>query len=215
MTVWLRRFFTILVPLALAAVLTYHPVGGPDVFQDVRHDVAPWLVVHTTLLFGFPLLVFSTMFLLSGIDSRAATVSRVALVPFVAFYTAWEATIGIGNGFLVDYANGLPPADQAVVSGAIQDYSTNPILGAESVATVLGGLGWVVAMFAAAIALKQAGAGWPAFVLVWLAALFVLHPPPIGPLALVAFACGAVLVERWRTPQRKAVGRPQLTHNHS
>ena len=122
-TTALRRFFVVVVPLALAVLLWYHPDGGPDIFADIHNDVAPWMVVHTAMLFGFPLLVFSTLLLLTGIQSRAATVSRVALVPFLAFYTAWETTIGIGNGVLVDYANDLPPDEQAVVSDAIQHYS--------------------------------------------------------------------------------------------
>ena len=209
MTTALRRFFVVVVPLALAAVLWYHPDGGPDIFEDIHNDVAPWIVVHTAMLFGFPLLVFSTLFLLTGIQSRAATVSRVALVPFLAFYTAWETTIGIGNGVLVDYANDLPPDEQAVVSDAIQHYSYNSIVGAESVAIVIGALGWVVAMVAASIALKRAGAGWTAFILIWLSSVFVLHPPPIGPAALVCFAAGAVLVERWRKRTLDAAPAPE------
>jgi hypothetical protein len=31
-----------------------------------------------------------------------------------------------------------------------------------------------------------------------MAALFAIHPPPVGPIGLVCFAAGAVLVERWR-----------------
>ena len=209
MTTALRRFFVVVVPLALAVLLWYHPDGGPDIFADVHDDVAPWMVVHTAMLFGFPLLVFSTLLLLTGIQSRAATVSRVALVPFLAFYTAWETTIGIGNGVLVDYANDLPPDEQAVVSDAIQHYAYNSITGAESVATFVGGLGWVVAMVAASIALKRAGAGWMAFILIWLSSVFVLHPPPIGPAALVCFAAGAVLAERWRKRTQDAAPVPE------
>ena len=208
MTTALRRFFVVVVPLALAAVLWYHPDGGPDIFADTHNDVETWMVVHTAMLFGFPLLVFSTLLLLSGIQSHAATVSRVALVPFVAFYTAWETTIGIGNGVLVDYANDLPPDEQAVVSDAIQHYSYNSITGAESIALVIGALGWVVSMVAASIALKRAGAGWTVFILTWLSAVFVVHPPPIGPAALVCFAAGAVLAERWR--KRNADAAPAM-----
>ena len=193
-----RKLYLTLVPLGLAAVLWFHPDGGPDVFNDVRPDVTTWIAVHTVLLFGFPLMALAAYLLLTGLGSRAATISRVALLPFVAFYTAWETTIGIGNGVLVNYANGLPEGEQAVMSDAIRHYSSNHIVGEESIAVLLGALGWVVSMTAGAVALNQAGAGWPATLLIASSAIFVLHPPPIGPVCLVAFAAGALLVERWR-----------------
>ena len=199
MTALLRRLFVIGTPLVIAAVVWFHPDGGPHVFEDVHHDVEPWIAVHTVLLFGFPLLAMATILLLTGVQSRAATVSRVALLPFLAFYTAWETTIGLGNGVLVDYANGLPADEQAVVSDAIQHYSANHIVGEESIAVVIGSLGWMVATVAAAVAVRRVGAGWPATVLIGLSAIFVLHPPPIGPVALLSFAAGAALVERWRS----------------
>jgi hypothetical protein len=62
----------------------------------------------------------------------------------------------------------------------------------------LGFFGWVVAMVAAAVAFRHAGAGWPVTLLVGFAALFALHPPPIGPLGLACFACAGVLIERAR-----------------
>jgi hypothetical protein len=67
-----------------------------------------------------------------------------------------------------------------------------------SVSLVLGLLGWVVAMIAAAVALRRAGAGWPVTLLVGFAALFAIHPPPVGPVALLSFAVAAVLIERAR-----------------
>ena len=85
--------------------------------------------------------------------------SRVALVFFLAFYTAYEVTVGLGHGILVDYANGLPAAEQAAVAG--RDPGLQPraaILGdPASIALVLGSLGWVVAMVAAAVAFRRAG----------------------------------------------------------
>ena len=58
----------------------------------------------------------------------------------------------------MDYANGLPAAEQAVVAGAIQDYNENPILTDPSLSLLAGGLGWIVAMIAAAVAFRQVGA---------------------------------------------------------
>ena len=215
MTVLLRRVFLVATPLTLAVVLWYHPPGGEAdaVYEGVRHDVGAWLFVHTAFLFFIPLMAFAAWLLLSGLHGRAATVSRVALVVFLVFYTAYEVTIGLGTGILIDYANSLPAAEQAAVADAIQHLNGDAVLGDPiSVSLVAGVLGWAVAMVAAAVAIRRDGAGWPATVLLGLAALFAIHPPPIGPAALVCFAAAAVLIERRRALQARpetGVGAPE------
>jgi hypothetical protein len=199
MAVLLRRAFLVATPLALAAVLWFHPPGGEvdAVYEGVRHDVGAWLFVHTVFLLFIPLMAFALLLLLRGLQSRAATVSRVSLVFFLVFYTAYEVTVGLGTGILTDYANGLPPAEQAAVADAIQRLNGSTMLGdPASVSLVAGLLGWVVATVAAAVALRRAGAGWVLTLLVGLSALFAIHPPPVGPAALVCFALAAVLSER-------------------
>jgi hypothetical protein len=204
----LRRLVLVAAPLTLAVVLWFHPPGGENVYAGVREDVNAWLFVHAAFLFFTPLLAIAAYLLLSGLQSRAATVSRVALVFFLVFYTAYEVTVGVGTGILVDYANGLPAAEQAAVAGAIQDYNRNAILADPSVSMVLGGFGWVVAMLAAAIAFRRAGAGWPVTLLVGFSSLFAIHPPPVGPVALACFASAAVLLERARAANPHALARP-------
>ena len=165
----------------------------------MRDDVAAWKFVHTVFLLFIPLMGLAVFGLLRGLDSRAATVSRVSMVLFLVFYTAYEVTVGIGTGILVSYANGLSPADQTVVADVIQDYNRSDVVGDPvSIALILGFFGWVVAMFAAARAFRVAGAGWAPVVLLGVAALFAIHPPPIGPVGLVSFAVAVVLIERWR-----------------
>jgi hypothetical protein len=196
-----RRLFLVATPLALAVVLWFHPPGGePDeVFEGVRPDVGAWLFVHTAFLFFIPLMAFAAYLLLGGLHGSAATVSRVGLILFLVFYTAYEVTIGLGTGILVDYAAGLPAAEQAAVADAIQHYNGDAVVGDPvSVALILGLVGWMVAMLAAAAAFRRAGAGWLVTALLALAALFAIHPPPVGPAALVCFAAAAVLIERWR-----------------
>jgi lysylphosphatidylglycerol synthetase-like protein (DUF2156 family) len=171
------------------------PAGGDEIYEGVRHDAGAWLFVHTAMLLLIPLLGLAVFLLLRGLESRAATVSRIALV----FYTAYEVTVGVGTGLLVDYANGLPTSEQAVVADAIQDYNENAIVGdPASFSLILGFFGWVVAMLAAAVAFRRAGAGWPTTILVAASAIFAVHPPPIGPAGLVCFAAAAVLIERRR-----------------
>jgi hypothetical protein len=205
----LRLLLLVGTPLVLAVVLWFHPPGGEDIFEDVREDVDAWLFVHTVFLLFIPLLTIAAYVLLRGLTGRAATVSRVSLVFFLCFYTAYEVTVGLGSGVLVDYANDLPAAEQAAVADAIQHYNQNDILGDPmSVSLALGLLGWVVAMLAAAVAFRKAGAGWPLTVLVGLSAFIAIHPPPVGPVALVFFAAAAVLDERRRARQAGAVGQP-------
>jgi hypothetical protein len=64
----------------------------------------------------------------------------------------------------------------------------------------------VVAMLAAAVAFYRSGAGWPVTLLVGFAAVFFVHPPPVGPVGLVCFAAAAVLIERARAREAKAGG---------
>lgn len=209
MTRVLRLLLLVGTPLVLAVVLWFHPPGGEDIFEDVREDVDAWLFVHTVFLLFIPLLTIAAYVLLRGLTGRAATVSRGSLVFFLCFYTAYEVTVGLGSGVLVDYANDLPAAEQAAVADAIQHYNQNDILGDPmSVSLALGLLGWVVAMLAAAVAFRKAGAGWPLTVLVGLSAFIAIHPPPVGPVALVFFAAAAVLDERRRARQAGAVDQP-------
>jgi hypothetical protein len=205
-----RRLFLILVPLGLALVLIPHPAGGEDVFEGVSPDAERWLFVHSAALLFFPLLGIAVFWLLDGLRGAAATVSRVALVFFLVFYTAYEVTVGVGTGFLVDYANGLPPEEQAVVADAIQEYNRNAILAEPaSVSLLLGFFGWVVALVAAALAFRKAGAGWPITLLVGGASLFAIHPPPIGPIGLVSLVAAGVLIERWRARETRAESPPE------
>ncbi|HWN20545.1 MAG TPA: hypothetical protein VNP93_01120, partial [Gaiellaceae bacterium] len=187
----LRLVFLVATPLALAVVLWWHPAGGENVYEGVRGDVGAWLFVHAGMLILLPLLGLATFVLLRGLESRAATVSRIAVVFFLVFFTAYEVSVGVGTGILVDYANGLPAAEQAVVADAIQDYNRNWIVTDPSIAMIVGALGWVVAMVAAAAAFRRSGAGWPVTLLVGGAALFAIHPPPVGPIGLGCFACAA------------------------
>jgi hypothetical protein len=202
--VLLRRAFLVATPLVLAVVLWWHPAGGGNVYEDVRDDVGAWLFVHTAFLLFVPLLGLATYLLLNGLRGWAAAVSRVALIFFLVFYTAYEATVGVATGILVDHGNGLPAGEQAVVADAVQDLNRNPVLADPSISLVLGGAGWIVAMIAAAIAFRRAGAGWPLTLLIGAAALFAVHPPPIGPIALVCFATAAVLSERARAADTNA-----------
>ena len=209
MTPMLRNVVLAVPLLVLAVVLWWHPPGGEDVFEGVSPDAGAWLAVHTVTLLAFPFLGLAAFALLRGVESPAATVSRVAVVVFLVFYTAYEVTVGVGTGILVDYANGLPAAEQAVVADAIQDLNRNWIVAEPaSIAMIVGFLGWVVAMFTAAYALRREGAPRSVMLVVAGAALFAVHPPPVGPVGLVFLVAAGVLVERWRARVREVEASP-------
>lgn len=198
-----RRMFLLVTPLVLAGVLWFHPGGdGDTLYEMLRNDVTSTLVVHITMLFFIPLMALAAFVLLRGLESRAATVSRYALGVFMAFYTAWEVSVGLVTGYLTDYANGLSPSDQAAVAGAIEHHNSNFVIGDASITLLLGGTGWIVAMLTAAVALRSAGASRVVAALIALASLFALHPPPVGPVGLVCFAAAVALFE-WGTRAAK------------
>lgn len=203
-----RKAFLALPPLVLAAVLLIHPTDESEtIYASVRDDVNAFVTVHVALLFAFPLLGLATYALLHGLHGRAATVSRVAIVFFLVFYTAWEVMAGLTTGILARSANAATGAEQAGIAGAIEDLNHHWIT---QVSLALGSLGWIVAMVAAAIAVRAVGVRWPGLVLVTAAAAFAVHPPPVGPVALVAFAAGALLVERARATRAAVPESPAM-----
>jgi hypothetical protein len=206
MTPAVRSWFLPTTALVLGVLLLFHPQSDGRVYDGVSDDVTRWLVVHLGLAVLAGVMGLAGYLLVDGLHGRAATVSRIALPVFVVFFIAWEATLGIGTGILVDLTNGLPAADRAPLADAIEDYFASPVLLALS---FLGNGAWVVAMLAAAVAFRRAGAGWPVTLLVACSSLFVMHDAgPIGAIGLACFAAAAVLVDRSRT-RPAAAAAPQ------
>ena len=207
MTSSIRSWFLVLAPLVLAAVLTLHPQPtGTVVYDGLRDHVTPWLVVHVALLPGACLMALVVHQLLRGLNGRAATVSRIALIPFVVGFVAWEGTTGIGTGLLVHDANALPPGPGLEAASAdIQDHFTNPVIGDPSVIGMLANTAWIVAVIAAGIAVRRAGAGIAAVLLLCLASLFTVHAMFVGSIGLACLAGAALLVERTLRPSAPAL----------
>jgi hypothetical protein len=187
--------FLIGVPLAWAVLLWFHPdVPDPDnVYAGLRDEVTTYQIVHFGTLIFIPLMGVALYMLVRDLPGKAATISRVAIGPFVLFYGVWEAVIGLATGALVQHANDAPAGQRPAVSDTIQSLQENVIVGEFSVAAVVGALAWIVAVIAAAVAVRRAGAPVMATLLLGLSLVVVSHPPPIGPIGLACFA-GAVLV---------------------
>jgi hypothetical protein len=199
MTPAARRWFVPAVPLVLAIVLLFHPrTGDGRVYDEVSGAADRWMTVHVELAVLVPFLAFAVYLLLDGVRGRAATVSRVALAPFVVGFLVWEANAGIGTAILAGYADSLPAAEREPVARSIEELWASPVVGEPSVFNAIGNLSWVISLVAAAVAFHHAGAGRVVTALLALSSLFVLHAIVIGPLALVCLAAAAVLVERAR-----------------
>lgn len=207
-----RSWIIILLPLLLAVLLSFHPAPGGDVIYDgLRDEVTPWLVVHFGLAVGVGVMAYVVYQLLRGLTGRAATISRYALVLFVPCFLAWEGNVGIGTGFLVEQANGLPAgAERAAASADIQDHFTDPIVGDASVLGTIANGAWIVAVIAAGFAVRRARAGMGAVVALCLASLFTLHAIITGPIGLVCLAAGVALVELRRARGAFGARRPAV-----
>ncbi len=197
--------FLIGVPLLWAILLLFHPGGeGDQIYLDVQDDVTRFLVVHIGMMLFIPLMAVVVLLLLRGVEGTAAWVSRIALVPFVVFYSAWEVLQGIGVGILVNELNGLPQAQLALREDLVQDFAEHPLIGPFSVFGTIGSLGLIFAAIAAGIALYR-HAGAPIFVPVLLALsglLITVHPPPYGPTGLALFIVAVLIYTRSQSAER-------------
>ena len=185
----LRVAFMIVVPLAWAVLLAFHPNPSHHIYDGLREEVTVWLVVHVGMLVFIGLTGVVLYQLVRPLRGSAARVCRLAIGPFVLFYGAGEAILGIAVGVLVDHANTVPEGDRAVVAGSIQQLWDSFVAG--DLLISVGSVAWVIAVVAAAVAFRQAHAPVLVSVLLVLSVIVVLHPPPFGPLGLV-FLAGAI-----------------------
>jgi hypothetical protein len=157
------------------------------------------------MLLFIPLMAIVVYRLLRGVVGIAARISRLALVPFVVFYSAWEVLQGIANGILADQVNGLPATERATGAAALQDFADNSLIRDGGVFASIGSLAFITAAIAAGIALRRAGAALSVAVLLGLAGfLITAHPPPFGPTGLALFIAAVVLLMRGRPADRSA-----------
>jgi uncharacterized membrane protein YGL010W len=187
-----RHRLMVATPLLFALLLcVLHPLGGTSFYDMIADNEARFIAMHVAGLVLFPAMEIVVWQLLRDVPGRAARVARFALVPFAIFYTAWEVVVGIATWVLVHA--GQPPA-------AVDALTSSPLVGEMGLFSVVGSLGWITALIGAAVAFRAAGA--PRFTVALIAAgsLMAIHPPPVGPIALVALAAGIHRLERRAAP---------------
>jgi cytochrome bd-type quinol oxidase subunit 2 len=207
--VW-RLALLIGAPLAFAITGTLHlvpasePIAGSDFDHVVPHSTL-WTSIHVVQLVIISLLALAVAALTQGLSDRAAIVSRIAVVPFVAFYSAFDASVGLSGGLLGRYVSEHPATREEVSQAAdtVTDPLSAPVLAG---VYVVGVLCWLVAVVGAAVAARRAGAGLAGpVVLVIGAAIFALdHAAPSGPTGMVLWAVGAVMIDRRLAPRSAA-----------
>jgi len=189
--VW-RRLVLVGTPLALAVLELFHPQPTGAVEAVEQGEWFFWFHMIQVPLIG--LIALAVYLLTEGLVGRAVTVSRWAAGVFAVFFSAYDAAAGIATGFVLRSAEGLSADEQAVVFEMVKDM---PEVSLIFILSIVGTAGWVVALIAAAVALRRAGAARGPFVLLILAGVFLLggHPFPFGTLAFGCFALATAWLE--------------------
>ena len=194
---FLRRLVLLGTPLALLGLEIAHPVFSS--MEELLPSADRWLVVHVIQIPLFGLLAAAVYLLVDGLRGQAATISRLAMWFFIVFYIALDAMSGVATGIQLQYAGGLDPEQQTIVVQAVEAQFDDPITNAIG---VIGTIGWLAGVLAAATALHRAGAPRLSVVLLVPATLiFALnHEPPLGPIAFGCFLLAAARLElgRWK-----------------
>jgi hypothetical protein len=197
----LRRLVLLGTPLALAILEIFHPEQPGGASEAVEQGTwFMWFHFIQVPLIG--LMALAVYLLTDGLEGRAVSVSRWAIGVFAVFFSAYDAAAGIGTGYALHSAQALSAEGQAAVYEAVKDL---PLFSLPFTLSIAGTLGWVVAVIAAAIALRRTGASRGPFVLLVLAGVFLMggHPYPAGTLAFGCFFLAAAWLEfarRMTTP---------------
>jgi len=213
----LRMLVVFATPVAFATTGFLHlvpwPVGSEvEIYTKLRDHATLWITIHVVQLLLILLLAVALYWLIEGLTTTAARVSRVALLPYLVFYSAFDSIVGLSRGLVAHYGSQLAPAQQAVMPGAIDSLASSwshpfsPVV--PFTIGLIASLAWAVAAVAAAVALHEAGARWTATIPLGLAGVVgaLDHAAPYGPVAMALFLITAALLSRpWQPAMPKPV----------
>lgn len=203
----LRRPLILLPPLLLAGLEIFHP--QPDESAQGVMEVATWFATfHVIQLVLTGLVAVSVLLLADGFGYASAWPMRLGIGTFLVFFSAYEAVAGIGTGLAMRSARDLPTAHQEAVFDVVKDW---PGLGAPIALAIVGTLGWLVAVGFLAREARRRGAPRSEWILLALAAAFLLvgHPFPGGTLAFGSLFIAALLHEIRTASERPAESEVQ------
>ena len=190
-----RRVLMLAPPLALAALEIVHP--QPDETVQALMDASTWFAGFHVIQLALTGFVALSVLLLADSFGRAnAWVTRLGIGVFLVVFSAYDAVAGIGTGLAMRNARDLSAVQQEGVFDVVKDW---PALGPPFALSIIGTFGWVAAVGALAFAARRQGAPRREWILIGLAAVFLLggHPFPAGTLAFGSFFVAALLHE-WR-----------------
>ena len=212
---WFRRLILIGTPLLTGTLLLFHPLPeaaemehtglpqGLALYELMAPIAEGFLIVHLLFPLALALLGLSVVLLLHGVQSMAATVSRVCAFVFTISYIVYETIIGTVTGLLIRDAAALSPAEQAVIGDVIYRNYTDPVLGdLPSVVSLTAWMSWCLAVTLAAFVLRRSGKSLGACILLGLSFIFISHASMLGPLGMILFLLAVIGIERARVPVR-------------
>jgi len=188
----LRRVVLLGTPLALAILEIFHPQPSGVADSVEQGGWFMWFHIIQVPLIG--LIALGVYLLTKGLEGRAVRVTRWAIGVFAVLVSAYDAAAGIATGYALRNAQGLSAgAEEAVHEAVIDMPGLSLIFGL----SIVGIGAWVVALIAAAMALRRAAAPRGPFVLLILAGVFLMggHPFPAGTLAFGCFFLAAAWLE--------------------
>jgi hypothetical protein len=189
-SILVRRAVLFGVPFLYLVLGLLHPTSNPEIGDETGFFIG----LHVAQLFLIGGLAYMFWLLVEGIESRAASVARALILPFVIVYTALDSVLGIAWGIVAEKANELPVADQAAASRLIDVLLEPAPLG--YILYFGAGLLWLAVALAVVTALWRS-APRPALVLMAIGAtVFALgHARPMGPIGMTLFLAGIAWLE--------------------
>ena len=189
----LRRVLLLAPPLLLAGLEIAHP--QPQMNVQAIMDVSTWFATFHVIQLALIGLVAMSVLLLADDYGRATSwPTRIGIGMFMVFFSAYDTLAGIGTGLAMRSARDLSAAQQEGVFLVVKDW---PGLAAPFALSILGTAGWVVAVGALALAARRQAAPRREWLVLGLAAVFLLagHPFPGGTLAFGSFFVAALCYE--------------------
>jgi len=190
-SVILRRATIFGTPIALGTLAAIHPMMPAD-------NLGTWNLIHTLQIPLVALLGISVVLLLGGINSRVATAARLAILPWVAFFAAFDGVAGLATGALAGFAHDHPGTAETVDS-AVASFGDSLVLAA---GLPLGATIFSIVVFScSAIAMRHAGISvFAAGALAVGGVVWTFVHPLIGAPAMLVFLSGAFVVEMSSRP---------------
>lgn len=197
--VGLRRVLLLAPPLLLAGLEIAHP--QPEANTQAVTDVATWFAgFHVIQLVLIGLVALSVLLLADDFGRATAWTTRLGIGVFLVFFSAYDTLAGIGTGLAMRTARDLSQTQQEGVFSVVKDW---PGLGPAFALSIVGTAGWIVAVGALALAARRQGSPRREWILIGLAAVFLLggHPFSFGTFAFVCVFVAALFRDRRSGPQ--------------